>query len=192
MLLDVAGIGSAEFSELIGAADRLVRDQVGRVLGSHAQAPDVVQEVFLGLWLHAGRFDPAKGSASAWVATVARRRAIDHLRHLEVERTRDQRLADLSVDLSTDVVWERVAGATEVAELPAGLRGLSQKQREAVSLAFVQGHTHVQIAALVELPLVTVKARIRDGLLRLRAILDNAERDDVEGSPHASYRTRLG
>ncbi len=151
-----------------------------QVTRSDRSAQDVVQEVFVAVWKDAARFDPARGSLGAWLYSLARHKAIDHVRREMVVR-RHVAEADLSLEEAPDDVareaWlnmrrERVRAA--VAELP-------DPQREAVELAFFSGLTHVEVAERLGIPLGTAKTRIRTALMRLRDRLGDSLSDAETG-----------
>jgi RNA polymerase sigma-70 factor (ECF subfamily) len=128
----------------------------------------VTQEVLVDLWRTATSFDPARGSATTWVMTLAHRRAVDRVRSAQASTDRDTRAALLDHAPPFDVVAEAVEGRLEREQIARALGGLTDLQREAVTLAFYGGYTHVQISELLGVPLGTVKTRIRDGLIRMR------------------------
>jgi RNA polymerase sigma-70 factor (ECF subfamily) len=152
---------------LYSLAFRIVRDQ--------SDAEDVVQEVFSQAWRQAARYDASRGSVLGWLLTLTRSRAIDRLRG---RRSRPQPSADDSVlnaipdpAAPADV---QVASSVQASEIRAAIDGLSTLQRVAIELAFYEGLTHAEIAEQLELPLGTVKTRIRQGLLKLRDRLAGA------------------
>jgi RNA polymerase sigma-70 factor (ECF subfamily) len=141
-----------------------------QVTRSESTAQDVVQEVFIAVWRSAERFDPAKGSVSAWLFALARHKAIDAVRR---EMTIQKRTveADLSFEEAPDDVdaetWRRFQGE----RIRDAIDRLPPAQKEAVELAFFAGLTHVEVAERLEIPLGTAKTRIRTALLRLRDLL---------------------
>ncbi len=145
-----------------------------RVLRDPAQAEEVTQEVFTEIWRQATRFDAGRGSVRTWAVTIAHRRAVDRVRSEQARRDRQARQATL--DPPADATPEDTALDTEDRERArAALAELSAAQREALELAFYDGLTHVQIADHLGIALGTVKTRIRDGLIRLRAALGVAQ-----------------
>ena len=141
-----------------------------QVTGGDRFAQDVVQEVFVAVWKNAGRFDPARGSLSSWLFSLARHKAIDLVRK-EANVRRHTAEVDLELEVSSDDVdqeaWLRVrrdAVRAAMAELP-------ETQRTALELAFFGGLTHVEVSETLGIPLGTAKTRIRTALLRLRDIL---------------------
>ena len=135
------------------------------VLHDPAQAEEVAQEVLLETWQVAFRYDSTKGHAKAWVLTIARRRAIDRVRSAAAAAARERRTA---TEPCLDQVSDIVEDILEREQLRQCLGSLSKLQREAVMLAFYGGYTNLQVADVLRVPLGTAKARIRDGLIKLR------------------------
>jgi RNA polymerase sigma-70 factor (ECF subfamily) len=142
-----------------------------QVVRSPAHAEEVTQEVFVEAWRTATRFDAGRGSARAWLTTMARRRAIDRVRAAQASSERDVRVGSSSFDRDADVTSEAVEVRLEQQQVRRCMSGLTELQREAVTLAFYRGHTHREVAGLLDVPLGTVKTRLRDGLIRLRDCL---------------------
>jgi RNA polymerase sigma-70 factor (ECF subfamily) len=136
------------------------------VTNDRAQAEEVGQEVLMEIWRTADRFDPARGSAAAWALTIARRRAIDRVRSTVAEAARERR--DGEVPPAWDQVSETVEEIIDRERLTSSLDSLSGPQRQAIVLAFYDGHTHSEIAVILGVAVGTVKSRIRVGLERLR------------------------
>jgi len=138
------------------------------VLRDPAQAEEVAQEVLLEIWLVAFRYDSTKGHAKAWVLTIARRRAIDRVRSAAAAEARERRTATM---LYPDQVSDIVEDTLEREQLRRCLGSLSNLQREAIMLTFFDGYTNLQVASVLRVPLGTAKARIRDGLIKLRNVM---------------------
>ncbi|MFE5308471.1 sigma-70 family RNA polymerase sigma factor [Isoptericola sp. NPDC056605] len=142
------------------------------VLRDPDHAAEVTQEVMVEVWQTAARFDPARASARTWVATLARRRAVDRVRAEQSRRDRDQRDLDASTATPVhDVVAEDVERRLEGAAVRRCLDSLTATQREAVVEAYYGGRTYREVAERLGAALPTVKSRIRDGLGRLRDCL---------------------
>jgi RNA polymerase sigma-70 factor, ECF subfamily len=135
------------------------------VLRDPAQAEEVAQEVFLEMWRLAFRYDPGKGSATRWALTIARHRAIDRVRSVAASSARELGTASA---LPLAQASESAADAPARELLRQCLGSLSDLQREAIMLAFYGEHTYAEVAGMLGVPLGTVKARVRDGLARLR------------------------
>ena len=142
-----------------------------RVLRSPDQAAEVTQEVYVEVWRQAARYSPDRGGVMAWMATMAHRRAIDRVRSVSSESARDQRYALQESTPAQDNVWTRVEQRLDVERVRRGMSALTGIQREAIVLSYFGGYSQSQVANLLDLPLGTVKTRIRDGMIRLRDAL---------------------
>jgi len=161
-------------AELYDRHARLVFSLALRIVRDQADAEDVVQEVFSQAWRQAARYEPRRGNVIAWLLNLTRSRAIDRLRG---RRTRPEAAGDSLVLEMPDLaprVDETLAVSGRAATIRAAVEELSVLQRIAIELAFYEGLTHVEIAERLELPLGTVKTRIRQGLLKLRDRLAGA------------------
>ena len=136
---------------------------------------DVVQEVYATAWQNAGRYDPARGAVHAWLGTLARRKAIDRLRQMTRQATRDLAHArQAEAEEAADEVWERVLHRAECGQVRDALQTLAVGKREVLQLTYLEGCTAAQVADRLGLPVGTVKTRRRDGLLMLRGLLEAA------------------
>lgn len=158
----------AEFYDLMAAT---VHGVILRVIRNPAQAEEVTQEVFVELWRLAPRYEPGKGSARAWACTVAHRRAVDRVRSEQSARDRETRLAQPRAP-APDQVGDEIITRLDQERVAAALGQLTETQREAVTLAYYGGHTYRQVAELLNAPEGTIKTRIRDGLIKLRDLLE--------------------
>jgi RNA polymerase sigma-70 factor (ECF subfamily) len=164
----------AALGELYDRHGRVIYSLALRVLRDQGDAEDVVQEVFLQAWREASRFDHVRGNPIAWLLMVTRSRAIDRLRrrqarpalavHADPMDRPDERP-------TADVLMEWQSRANDVRR---ALDTLPLLQRVAVELAFFDGLTHTEIAEQLEVPLGTVKTRVRQGLLKMRDSLAGA------------------
>jgi RNA polymerase sigma-70 factor (ECF subfamily) len=157
------------FEQLYDRHARLVYGLVLRILQQASTSEEVVQDVFLQLWRNADQYDAARGPFVPWLCTMARNRALDHLR-LKSERQR--RREDLPEELPTIVVapeYEKALDEKRRAErVRALMASLTPQQKKAIELAYFEGLSHSEIAATLKEPLGTVKSWIRNGLLRLK------------------------
>lgn len=132
-------------------------------------AEDFAQDAMLTVWRKADLFDPTRASAATWIFTIARNRRLDVLR-------REGRAMNLpELDLTPDEPERpdaRLSNAEEAALLTEAMRQLSADQAEVLRLAFFVGSAHSEIARTLNLPLGTVKSRIRKAMIKLRLVLE--------------------
>lgn len=163
-----AGLGDEEaFGELYDATVSLVFGVVLKVVKDPTHAEEVAQEVFTEIWRLAPRYEASRGSASSWVAMIAHRRAVDRVRSEQSHRDRND-VVGRQVERAHDSVSELVIDRLDRTRVLAALDRLTDDQREALELAYFGGHTYRQVAVLLDTPEGTIKARIRDALIKLR------------------------
>ncbi len=161
---DTAAFG-AVYDQVAGQVFGLARS----VLRDPAQAEEVCQEVLLDVWRNAARFDPSRGTAMGWLMMLAHRRSVDRVRAQQAAAAREQRVA--RPEVSYDSVAETVEARLDAERVRRCLGSLTDLQRESITLAYYQGRTYREVAALLSVPVGTVKTRMRDGLIRLRDCL---------------------
>jgi len=149
-------------SFVFGLALRVIRDR--------SAAEDITQDVFVGLWTQPDRFDPDRGSLRAFLGTLTHRRSVDVIRSEESRKKREGKTSaertfapDVDVDAVRSVTAQTVRDA--VAALPPN-------QREALELAYFDGHTYRQVAERLGIPEGTAKSRLRLGLHHIADLLD--------------------
>nr|WP_238355864.1 ECF RNA polymerase sigma factor SigK [Kribbella sandramycini] len=162
---------SSAFSGLYDLTSARVYGLVRRVVRNPAISEEVCQEVMLEIWRTAAHYDPARGSVTAWVLTIAHRRAIDRVRSEQASTNRDQAVGRQSVETDFDQVSDAVTSSLETEQVRRCLGSLTELQRESITLAYYGGHTYSAVAEMLEANVATVKTRMRDGLLRLRDCL---------------------
>lgn len=171
-LLAATADGDREaFSALYDQAAPRVFGLIRRLLVDAAQAEEVAQDVFLEAWQTAARFDPERGSAVSWLLTLAHRRAVDRVRAAQAAHDRDLTVGTRDLDVPVDEVAETVEVRVEHERVVVAFADLSPAQRECIALAYYDGCTQSEIAARLQVPLGTVKTRLRDGMIRLREVL---------------------
>jgi RNA polymerase sigma-70 factor, ECF subfamily len=175
LLARVATGDQDAFAMFYDRTSRVVFGIVLHVVRDRAQAEEVTQEVYVDAWRASPRFDASSGSPTAWLNTIAHRRAVDRVRSSERRIQREQRVflesADEPVIRDTS---EIVVAQDQSSRVRTALKTLPEAQREAVVLAYFDGQSHRDISESLQVPLGTVKTRIRDGLRRLRTQLGEA------------------
>ena len=169
-LLARVALGDADaYAAFYGRTAGQVLGIVLSVVRDPAQSEEVAQEVMLDVWRSASRFNPDLGTASAWVMTLAHRRAVDRVRSEQKSSERERRVATSSI--AYDEVAEAVEASLDRERVRRCLGSLTPLQRESVTLAYYGGYTYRQVADLLGLSTGTIKTRMRDGLIRLRDCL---------------------
>lgn len=141
-----------------------------RLLGTEAEAQEVLQDAFVTVWRSAARFDPARASAITWLSVVARNKAIDRLRQRRPESEQIDAAADVPDDspLATAVIEQE----DDARRLAHCLEQLENRSRAMIRAAFFDGASYPELAEREGVPLGTMKSWIRRGLLRLRGCLE--------------------
>jgi RNA polymerase sigma-70 factor (ECF subfamily) len=168
LLQHVAAGDRRAFAELYDRTAPRVFGLVKRLLRDQAQSEEVTQEIFLEIWQSATRYDTSKGGAIAWMLTMAHRRAVDRVRASQASRDRDQRIGIRDFAVEYDTVAENVEVRIETERVKEAMMRLTELQRQAVQLAYFGGYSHSEVAAMLSVPIGTVKTRLRDGMIRLR------------------------
>jgi RNA polymerase sigma-70 factor (ECF subfamily) len=171
LMARVARGDSVAFAQLYDLMAPRVYGLIRRVLRNPAQSEEVTQEVMVEIWRTATRYDADRGSLTSWVLTMAHRRAIDRVRSEQSCTDREQAVAAASSTTEYDEVAETVTTNLEVEQVRHCLGSLTELQRESVTLAYYGGYSYREVAELLDAKLATIKARMRDGLIRLRDCL---------------------
>lgn len=147
-----------------------------RILGSLADAEEVLQEVFLYVWNHAARYDAGRSSVSTWLVLVARSRAIDRLRTRKVvERTHETAHQESPPEHASPEGVEAVFIRERREKVRGEMDKLPPEQKQVLEMAFYEGLSQSEIASKADLPLGTVKTRTLLAMKKLRGAL----RDEV-------------
>lgn len=169
-ILTLVERGDADAFEVIYARhSRVAFSLAFRLLGDRASAEDLVQDAFLAVWRGAGSYSATRGSVRNWLLSILHNRGVDRLRTLSAMTRRQDALEQVELrrpsepDAADIGIGRALAGSVreELSSLPG-------EQFEVLKLAYYGGFTHQEIAEMLELPLGTVKSRMRLGLERLR------------------------
>lgn len=162
----------AAFAELYDRYSARVLGLLIKMLGRRDDAEDVAQETFWQVWNHARTYDSSRASPAAWLFMIARSRGCDALRR---GRPHANEAAWVEPFTSADV-WEALERDEACHRLSQALSQIPEVQRTAVQLAFYGGLSHTEIAGIQNVPLGTVKTRIRLAMTRLRVLLGEPEK----------------
>lgn len=145
-----------------------------RVLNNQEAAEDVLQDVFIQIWEKAPLYDASRGKPISWAVTLTRNKAIDRLRSTQRRNRLQedvQHESETFEQFDSRTSFDAVASGETGKMVREAIQTLTKDQREAIELAFLQSLTQVEIAERLSVPLGTVKARIRRGMMKLREIL---------------------
>lgn len=179
LLQRIASRDDAALASLYDRHSGLAYSVILRILRDPSDADDVLQETFVRVWTRADSYDSRLGSPAAWLIRIGRNRAIDRLRARQVRQ-------DISVDpgpgpeggprlpepAHRETPESVIQGAATSHALRAAMAQLPPGQRDLIEAAFFEGYTHQELAARFNLPLGTVKTRIRTGLMQMRGRLE--------------------
>ena len=174
LLRRVAQGDRRSFEELYDRFSGVLFSTAHRVLNNQEAAEDVLQDAFIQIWEKAPLYDPSRGKPMTWAVTLTRNKAIDRLRStVRRHRLQDdvQREAETFEQFDDRSAFDAVALGESSKLVREAIRKLSRDQREAIELAFFSSMTQTEIAAHLNEPLGTVKARIRRGLMKLRELI---------------------
>ena len=172
LLAATAARDERAFGALYRATSARVFAVVLRIVTRRDCAEEVLQESYITVWSRAGDYRPEKGAPMAWLTTIGRNRALDRLRRRRPEVPLDgvEGTESWADPEPSPLDWS-IASA-EAQRLKACLDGLEARQRDAITLAMIEGYTHSELASRFDCPLGTVKSWIRRGLQRLKVCLE--------------------
>jgi RNA polymerase sigma-70 factor, ECF subfamily len=160
------------FAKFYDLTNRAVFSVVLRVLGDHAMAEEVTHDAYLQAWNQAASYNAERGTPFAWLMTIARSRAIDRLRGARHRNHESESLdAVFSHAASSEDPEEASLFAERRRQIRHALNALSADQRQVIEIAYFSGLSQSEIAARLNIPLGTVKTRMRVGLMKLRDLL---------------------
>lgn len=178
LLQRIAAGDHAAVAALYDRYSALIFGVIMRILRSRSDAEEVLQEVFMRVWIRAEMYDERLGAPAPWLVRIARNRAIDRL------RARRNPVDDQSVEVrnvepttgsSLAPTPEILAATAQTSEtVRSALAALPAEQRTLIEAAFFDGYTHSELANRFSLPLGTVKTRIRAGMIAMRQWLEHA------------------
>jgi RNA polymerase sigma-70 factor (ECF subfamily) len=167
-LMSLAGNADAgAFASLYDRHSKAAYSLAYRMMGERQAAEDLVQETFLQVWRAAGSYRAERGSVRTWILSIAHNRGIDQLRS-SASRRRTQERVEQSPTSQPSEAFAETWRNLQREQVRQALRDLPPEQLKVLELAYYSGYTHTEIAELLELPLGTVKGRMRLGLQKIR------------------------
>jgi RNA polymerase sigma-70 factor (ECF subfamily) len=162
-------VGDAEaLATLYDRHGRAAYSLAYRLMGEKQEAEDVVQEAFVKVWRSAGGYRVGRGSVRTWILSIVHNRGIDQIRsHASRRRTQDKVEASAPTSEPSEAFSETWKNSQRE-QVREALNTLPQEQLKILELAYFSGYTHVEIAERLDLPLGTVKGRMRLGLRKIR------------------------
>lgn len=174
----LSGLAAGDQRCLAALYDRYGNAALGlafKVCGNRTIAEDIVQEAFLALWQRPDSFDAKRGSAGSFLMGIVHHKAVDAVRREASVHRREENFAVDPQESSEDEVVEAAWLSMRKTKVLSALRQLSPVQREALELAYLKGLTYSEVAERLNIPLGTAKTRMRDGMIRMRALLEQSE-----------------
>jgi len=162
--------------------NRVLYSLTCRMVADHQVAEDLLQEAFLSVWRRATSYSPQSGTVRSWLISIVHHRTIDYLRAVRRRAgLKEVTWEEVELDERTAYpdVWEEALRSVQGAQIRAALVNIPLEQRMVIELAYFQGWTHSEIAEGCEIPLGTVKARMRLGLSRLKGLLAQMGVDEM-------------
>jgi RNA polymerase sigma factor (sigma-70 family) len=150
---------------------RILYSLAYRMVADHQIAEDLIQEAFLSVWRRATSYSPQSGAVRSWLVSIVHHRTIDYLRAVRRRSTlKETTWEEAEQDDRTAFpdVWDEAWRSVQSAQVRAALMNIPTEQRMVIELAYFQGWTHSEISSGCQIPLGTVKARMRLGLLHLK------------------------
>jgi RNA polymerase sigma-70 factor, ECF subfamily len=176
--MSLSGNGDAgAFAGLYDRHSRASYSLAYRMMGDRQAAEDLVQEAFLGVWRAAGSYRVQRGSVRTWILSIVRNRGIDQLRTMASRRKVHDRVEATASVAQPSEAFAETWRNSQREQIREALRVLPPEQLKVLELAYYSGYTHVEIADLLDLPLGTVKGRMRLGLQKIREYFDASGRE---------------
>ncbi len=174
--MSLAEAGDAQaFSVLYDRHSRAAYSLAYRMMGEKQAAEDLAQEAFLKVWRSAGSYRAGRGSVRTWILSIVHNRGIDQLRSLASRRRRQEKVEAVAPTSQPSEAFAESWRNSQREQVRAAMSTLPSEQLKVLELAYFSGYTHVEIADLLDIPLGTVKSRMRLGLKKLRDFFDSRE-----------------
>jgi RNA polymerase sigma-70 factor (ECF subfamily) len=173
-LISQVGRGDTRaFATLYDRHSRAAYSLAYRMMGERQAAEDLVQDAFLKLWRAAGSYRVERGSVRTWLLSIVHNRAIDQLRSLASRRRTQEKIEASAQRSQPSEAFAQSWRNLQSEQVREALKTLPSEQSKVLELAYFSGYTRVEIAEFLDLPLGTVKGRVRLGLKKIRSYFDS-------------------
>ena len=165
--------GDAEaFAVLYDRHSRVAYSLAYRMMGERQAAEDLLQDAFLEIWRRAATYRAERGSLRTWILSIVHNRGIDRLRSLSSRRRTQEKVEAEAPTSQPSEAFAETWRNSQREQVRAAMSTLPPEQLKILELAYFSGYTHVEVADILDLPLGTVKSRMRLGLKKIRAFFD--------------------
>jgi RNA polymerase sigma-70 factor (ECF subfamily) len=171
----VVGSNAEAFATLYDRHGRAAYSLSYRMMGEKQAAEDLVQDAFLKVWRGAGSYRTERGSVRTWILSIVHNRGIDQLRSLASRRRTQNKVEASAPKSEPSEAFAETWSNSQREQVREALGTLPPEQLKILELAYFSGYTHVEISELLDLPLGTVKGRMRLGLKKLRDYFDSRD-----------------
>jgi len=182
LLNAIAGGAVWAMDSLYQRYSRILYSLAYRMVADHQVAEDLLQDAFLAVWRRATTYSPQTGAARSWLISILHHRTIDYLRRVRrrstIQETPLEEL-ELNESIAYPDAWDAAWQSVKSSHVRAALMKIPAEQRLVIELAYFQGWTHAEIAEGTQIPLGTIKARMRLGLNHLKEILIQMGIDEI-------------
>ena len=182
LLLAIADGAVWAMESLYQRYSRILYSLAYRMVADHQVAEDLLQDAFLAVWRRATSYSPQTGAVRNWLISILHHRTIDYLRRIRRHSTiQEAPLEEIEYDgtIASPDVWDAAWQSVKSSQVRAALMKIPTEQRLVIELAYFQGWTHTEIAEGTQIPLGTVKARMRLGLIHLKQVLAQMGMDET-------------
>lgn len=175
-LISLAESGDADaFAALYDRHGRAAYSLAYRMMGERQAAEDLVQDVFLKIWRLAGSYRAERGSVRTWILSIVHNRGIDQIRSSASRRRTQDKIEASAAKSQPSEAFSEAWRNTQRDQVRDALTSLPPEQLKILELAYFSGYTHVEISELLDLPLGTVKGRMRLGLKKIKDYFDSRD-----------------
>src|SRR5215208_600786 len=175
-LISFVGQGDAEaFATLYDRHSRAAFSLAYRMMGERQASEDLAQDAFLKVWRSASSYRAERGSVRTWILSIVHNRGIDQIRSQASRRRRQEEMEASAPRSQPSEAFAETWRNSQREQVREALGTLPPEQLKILELAYFSGYTHMEISELLDLPLGTVKGRMRLGLKKIRDYFESRD-----------------